>query len=284
MMQRNDTTPFDPKKAIELLRQAVADLPAPSMFALRARGYGSLFQQLVACMISVRTYEEVSLPASIRLLERAPTAADVMALNVDDIDRLIAPSTFHERKAVQILEIARVTTTQFDGDMPCDEATVLAFSGIGPKCAALALGIACGQERLPVDIHVHRVANRWGVVRTRTPEQTQLALQEAFPSRYWLEAQRAASAVREGDLHPAAPSMLHLSAARNVPAGRCDEPALNLFGPSDQRGAVLRKLAATRPAGYASLLLRLPQPDARNLAATRRDMCRRRPYRPRHAR
>lgn len=179
--------PFDTGDAIQLLREAVAGLPPPSMFELRSRGYGSLFQQIVACMISVRTYEEVSLPASIRLFEQAPTPARIAALDVPEIDRLISPSTFHERKSAQILEIAKETETAFGGELPCDEATVLAFPGIGPKCAALALGIACGQERLPVDIHVHRVANRWGVVHTTTPERTQLALQAVFPSQSWLE-------------------------------------------------------------------------------------------------
>jgi endonuclease-3 len=179
--------PFDPERAIVLLRKAVQGLPAPSMFELRNRGYGTLFQQVVACMISVRTYEEVSLPASIRLFERAPTAAAVAGLSTDEIDRLISPSTFHERKAVQIQQIARTTAAEYDGTLPCEEETVLAFPGIGPKCAALALGIACDQERLPVDIHVHRVANRWGVIHTKTPEQSQLALEQVFPPEYWLE-------------------------------------------------------------------------------------------------
>lgn len=186
-MHPEDKQPFDPEKAISLLRQAVKGLPAPSMFELRSRGYGSLFQQVVACMISVRTYEEVSLPASIRLFDRAPSAAEVASLDVPEIDRLISPSTFHERKAAQIQDIARITEAQFGGELPCDESTVLAFPGIGPKCAALALGIACGQERLPVDIHVHRVANRWGIIDTKTPEQSQLALQQFIPPRHWLE-------------------------------------------------------------------------------------------------
>jgi endonuclease-3 len=179
--------PFEPVRVIELLREAVKGLPEPSMFELRNRGYGSLFQQVVACMISVRTYEEVSLPASIRLFERAPTAAAVAGLSTDEIDRLISPSTFHERKAVQIQQIARTTAAEYDGMLPCEEETVLAFPGIGPKCAALALGIACDQERLPVDIHVHRVANRWGVIHTKTPEQSQIALEQVFPPEYWLE-------------------------------------------------------------------------------------------------
>ena len=179
--------PFDPEEAIRLLRVAVKGLPAPSMFELRNRGYGTLFQQVVACMISVRTYEEVSLPASVRLFDTAPNPEAVAALPVNEIDRLISPSTFLERKAVQIRQIADATVREHDGVLPCDEGTVLAFPGIGPKCAALALGIACEQERLPVDIHVHRVANRWGVVHTRTPEQSQLALEKVFPPKHWLE-------------------------------------------------------------------------------------------------
>ncbi len=186
-MQYDTKHPFDSERAIQLLRQAVDGLPMPSMFELRSIGYGSLFHQVIACMISVRTYEEVSLPASMRLFDRASTAVEIAALEISEIDCLITPSSFHERKAAQILEIAHTTATSFDGDLPCDEATLLALPGIGPKCAALALGIACGQERLPVDIHVHRVANRWGVVQTKSPEQTQLALQGVFPSRYWLE-------------------------------------------------------------------------------------------------
>lgn len=179
--------PFEPEQVMRDLRIAVHGLPAPSMFELRKRGFGSLFQQVVACMISVRTYEEVSLPASIRLFESASTPEAVAALTIEQIDGLIRPSTFHERKAAQIHTIAETTVTRLNGSIPCDEATVLAFPGIGPKCAALALGIACDQERLPVDIHVHRVANRWGVVHTKTPEQTQSALEHVFPRKDWLE-------------------------------------------------------------------------------------------------
>lgn len=172
---------------MERLRRAVKDLPAPTLFQLRDLGYGTLFQQVVACLISVRTYEEISLPVARQLFERAATAAALAALDVETIDRLIAPATFHARKATQIQEIARKTMVDFGGELPCDEATVLALPGIGPKCTALALGIACRQERLPVDIHVHRVANRWGVIRTKTPEQTQIALQQIFPPQDWLE-------------------------------------------------------------------------------------------------
>ena len=161
-----------------------------AMFDLADKGYGGLFEQLVACIISIRTYDEVSLPASIRLLERARTPEAVARLSEAEIDRLISTSTFHEAKARQIREIARRTVEEFGGELPCDAQVLTSFRGVGPKCANLALGIACGQARISVDIHVHRVVNRWGVVLTRTPEQTIGALEEVLPKRYWIEINR----------------------------------------------------------------------------------------------
>lgn len=179
--------PFDPAAVMRLLHEAVEGLPPPSMFQLRDLGYSSPFQQAVACLISVRTYEEVSLPAARRLFVRASTAEAVADLTVEEIDRLISPATFHERKAAQIQEIARLTASRFGGELPCEESILMVLPGVGVKCTALALGIACEQHRLPVDIHVHRVANRWGIVQTQSPEKTQIALEAIFPPERWLE-------------------------------------------------------------------------------------------------
>ena len=157
------------------------------MFELRDRGFGSVFQQLVACIISIRTLDEVSLPAAIKLLERAPTPERIAKLSVAQIDAIIRASSFHEAKAAQIREIARRTVAEFGGELPCDEEVLLSFRGVGPKCANLALGIACGTAVIGVDIHVHRVTNRWGYVRAATPEKTLAALEGRLPKRYWVE-------------------------------------------------------------------------------------------------
>lgn len=183
----SNKVPFDPVRALVLLRESVRELPPASMFELRNRGYGSLLQQIIGCLISIRTFDEVSLPAALRLFQYASTAEAISELDVAEIDRLISPSTFHERKASQIGQIAARTIEDFSGVLPCEESVVLALPGIGPKCAALALGIGCHQHRLPVDIHVHRIANRWGVIHTKTPEQSQLALEAIFPPSDWLE-------------------------------------------------------------------------------------------------
>lgn len=182
--------PFDIDAVMGRVREAVAAYPKAAMFELAERGYRTLFQQLVACLISIRTRDEESLPLSIRLFEAAPTPEAVAALPVEALDELIRPSTFHERKAVQIREIARRVEAEFGGEPPCDEATLLGFAGVGPKCAHLALGIACGQPLVSVDIHVHRVTNRWGYVAARTPERTMAELEAVLPERYRVEINR----------------------------------------------------------------------------------------------
>lgn len=161
-----------------------------AMFALAERGHRTLFEQLVACVISIRTRDEVMLPAALALFEAAPTPAAVAKLGVRRIDALIRTATFHEGKARTIHAIAVATTRDHGGALPCDFDVLTAFSGVGPKCANLALGIACGQVRIGVDVHVHRVTNRWGVVATGTPEGTMEALEAVLPKRYWIEINR----------------------------------------------------------------------------------------------
>ncbi len=182
--------PFDIDETIRLIRAAVAPYPPAAMFDLADLGYAAPFEQLIACIISIRTRDEESLPIARRLFERARTAADMAQLSVGEIDRLIAPSTFHERKAGQIQAIARQIVEQYGGELPCDEEVMLAFSGVGVKCAHLALGIGCGQPWISVDIHVHRVTNRWGYVAASTPEKTMVALESVLPRAYWMEINR----------------------------------------------------------------------------------------------
>jgi endonuclease-3 len=169
------------------IRRAIRPLPKAAMFALAEEGYASVFQQLIACILSIRTRDEVSLAAARRLFIAAPAPEDLAGRALEEIDRLIADVSFHRPKAAQIRDIARITVARFAGELPCDATTVRAFRGVGPKCAHLALGIACSQARISVDVHVHRVTNRWGYVRTRQPEHTMAELERRLPRRYWVE-------------------------------------------------------------------------------------------------
>ena len=182
--------PFNIDAVLRRIRTAVRDVPNAAMFALAAEGYTSVFQQLVACVISIRTFDEVMIELARSLFKRAPTPQAMARLDPATIDALIGTSAFHEAKARQIHEIARRTVTEFDGTLPCDFETLTSFRGVGPKCANLALGIACGHSRIGVDVHVHRVTNRWGYVSAPTPERTMLALEKTLPKKYWVEINR----------------------------------------------------------------------------------------------
>ena len=182
--------PFDIDEVIRLVRAAVRPFAKAAMFELADEGFSSPFEQLVACIISIRTRDEVTIPTARRLFARARTPLKVSRLTSREIDQLIRACTFHERKAQQILRIARRVVDEYEGALPCEAEALLSFEGVGPKCANLALGIACDQPRVGVDIHVHRVTNRWGYVNARTPERTTVALEGKLPRRYWVEINR----------------------------------------------------------------------------------------------
>ena len=181
---------FDLDKALTLIRKAVEPWPKAAMFELAEDGFNSPFEQLIACIISIRTYDEVSLPTARKLFAHARTPAQISKLAVEAIDELIHACTFHERKAAQIHAIALRVLDEFEGNLPCDSETLLSFAGVGPKCANLALGIACDQPVISVDIHVHRVANRWGYVKASAPEKTMLALEAKLPQKHWIDINR----------------------------------------------------------------------------------------------
>lgn len=182
--------PFDVDLALSRIREAVRPFPKAAMFELADLGYGAPFEQLIACIISIRTRDEESLPIARRLLDVARTPAAMAHLTADEIDRLITPSTFHERKASQILTIAQQIVNQYGGELTCDEQVLLSFSGVGVKCAHLTLGIACGEPWISVDVHVHRVTNRWGYVGAPTPEKTMVELEKKLPRAHWIEINR----------------------------------------------------------------------------------------------
>jgi endonuclease-3 len=182
--------PFNINLALERIEAAVQPWPKAALFQLAEEGYTAVFEQLLACMISIRTYDEVTLPVSRKLFARARTPASISQLGWDELDALISPSTFHERKAQQILAIAREVEERFSGTLPGDRDVLLSFAGVGPKCANLVLGVACGTPVISVDIHVHRVTGRWGYVKASTPEKTLAALEAKLPQQHWITINR----------------------------------------------------------------------------------------------
>jgi endonuclease-3 len=190
MSDETEEIPFDIDVVMKNIRAAVKPFKKAAMFELHEEGFTSAFEQLIACIMSIRTYDEVSIESARRLFKIARTPEEVLNLSVEEIDAAITPSTFHEAKAYQIREIAERVAKEFGGELPCEFDVLTSFKGVGPKCANLALGIACGQKRISVDIHVHRVTDRWGYVATSTPEKTMVALEKVLPKKYWIEINR----------------------------------------------------------------------------------------------
>lgn len=186
-LMRDSKQPFDIDQVLRSIKKAIKPFPKAAMFQLAEEGFSSPFEQLVACLISIRTRDETTIPIARRLFVVARAPADVARLTVDRIGELIHGTAFREVKAEQIRDVAIHTVQDHGGKLPCDEAILRSFAGVGPKCAHLVLGVACGKAAISVDIHVHRVTNRWGYVAATTPEQTMLVLEEKLPKRFWIE-------------------------------------------------------------------------------------------------
>ncbi len=182
--------PFNIEAALSAVETAIEMFPKAALFELAAEGYNSVFEQLIACIISIRTYDETMLPAARRLFQKARTPQQMLELSIMEIDALIADCTFHEPKAKTIQDIAKRAVEEFGGALPCDEEVILSLHGVGPKCANLVLGIACDMPKIGVDIHVHRVTNRWKPLSAKTPEATLKILEEWLPKKHWVDINR----------------------------------------------------------------------------------------------
>lgn len=179
--------PHQPAEMFRRIRRALVPFPRAMLFEIADEGLKSVFHQVCACIVSVRTLDEVSLPVSRRLLKRAPTPDRLLALSDSELLELLEGTTFPRQKKDHLRRIAEIANERFGGELPCERDALLALPGIGPKCANLVLGIACGRKAIGVDIHVHRVTNRWGYVSAPTAEKTLAQLEKILPERHWLE-------------------------------------------------------------------------------------------------
>jgi endonuclease-3 len=157
----------------------------PSVTAV-ARETRDPFRVLVATMISLRTKDDVTSRASSALLSLAPSAASLAVLPEDRIARSIYPAGFYRTKAKNLRAASRLLLERHDGAVPSEMDDLLALPGVGRKTANLVRNLGFGLPGICVDTHVHRISNRIGWVKTRTPGQTEEALMGVLPRRYWI--------------------------------------------------------------------------------------------------
>ena len=172
---------------ISTLRQATRGMGRPAGDQIVERYGRDPYLVLISCILSLRTKDTVSFPASCRLFEQAKGPHEMVRLSLLDIKRAIYPVGFYQRKSAQILSISVDIITRFDGKVPSGEQELLSLAGVGRKTMNLVRALGFGIPALCVDVHVHRISNRLGLVNTKTPEETEIALSGLLPPEYWIE-------------------------------------------------------------------------------------------------
>ncbi len=144
------------------------------------------FQVLIATLISLRTKDKVTIEASKRLFERAATPQTMLQLSNQEIEELIYPAGFYRVKANNILKISQILCDKYGGEVPPQKELLMELPGVGTKTANLTLNLGFNIEAICVDIHVHRISNRMGWIATKTPEESEVALEKIMPRRFWI--------------------------------------------------------------------------------------------------
>jgi endonuclease III len=171
---------------IRILRKAAPAWNAPVMTLMAAEKHDP-FLTLIGCILSLRTKDGTTAVAAPRLFARASTPAAMLALTEEEIAQLIYPVGFYRTKARVVQGISRDLLDRFGGQVPDRIDDLLTLNGVGRKTANLVVTEAFGLPGICVDTHVHRISNRWGLVRTPNADQTERALRQVLPRRYWLE-------------------------------------------------------------------------------------------------
>jgi len=163
------------------------------------------FQVLISCILSLRTQDRVTGEASRRLFQLAQTPETLSKVPVARIQKAIYPVGFYRVKAHRVRELSKEILKKYGGRVPNTIEELLLLKGIGRKTANLVVTQGYGREGICVDTHVHRITNRWGLVRTKTPPQTEFALRDRLPVRYWKELNAYLVAFGQGICKPISP-------------------------------------------------------------------------------
>src|SRR4030042_542919 len=169
-------------RVLTLLQEECKNWNAPIVSLVGERSKDP-FQVLLSTMLSLRTKDEVTTRASRSLFEKADTPEKILRLTNQEIQKLIYPVGFYKTKAKHLLEVSRILLQSYQGRVPDTMDELLQLPGVGRKTANLVLTLGFGKPGVCVDTHVHRISNRLGYVRTRTPNETEIALRSKLPKK-----------------------------------------------------------------------------------------------------
>jgi endonuclease III len=177
---------FDIHRAMATLQAAAPNWTATALTEVARTMGRDPFKILIGCLLSLRTKDETTGPAAARLFALAGTPEAMVKLSADQVAKTIYPVGFYRTKALSILDICRVLVERHGGRVPDTMEGLLELKGVGRKTANLVLTLGFQTPAICVDTHVHRISNRWGYVRTKTPKDTESALRRKLPKEYWM--------------------------------------------------------------------------------------------------
>jgi exodeoxyribonuclease III len=195
---------FPIENIIDILEQEVRGYQVPVVDLIAAQTKDP-FKVLVATILSARTRDEVTAAASRRLFSRVGTIEELAQLSVNEIEQLVFPVGFFRQKAKYLNKLPLILMRQFGGVVPRDIDSLMKLPGVGRKTANLVVAVAYHQPAICVDTHVHRIMNIWGYVETATPLQTEVALRQKLPERYWIRINSILVAFGQGTCKPQRP-------------------------------------------------------------------------------
>jgi len=172
---------------IKILRKATRKMVDPAVTQIVTEFGQDPFLILISCLLSLRTKDTISLPISRNLFAIARTPQALIKIPISKLEKILYSIGFYRKKARLLHNVSKDLIKRFDGRVPNTKAELVSIEGIGPKTANLVLAEGFGIPAICVDTHVHRIANRLGLVKTKTPDQTEKALARIVPKRYWIE-------------------------------------------------------------------------------------------------
>ena len=181
-MLENDRE-FNIVEGLKRLKKAVRKFRTPIVTVIAKKN--DPFAVLVSCIISLRTRDEVTELASARLFTLAKLPAELLELSNAKIEKAIYPAAFYRNKTKSLKELCQVLVKEYSGKVPDKLEDLLKLKGVGRKTANLTLILGHNKPGICVDIHVHRISNRWGYVKTKSPDETEMVLREILPKRFW---------------------------------------------------------------------------------------------------
>jgi endonuclease-3 len=172
--------------ALRIVKREIRQWEEPVLGVVARESNRDPFRILMSCLLSLRTKDKTTREASARLFALAHQPATMLTLPLQKIERAIYPVGFYRTKAKSIHAICRRLLDVYGGTVPDSIEELITLSGVGRKTANLVVTVGYGNPGICVDIHVHRISNRWGYVRTKTPEETEEALRQKLPKQHWI--------------------------------------------------------------------------------------------------